>query len=104
MSVKALKKISVEDVELQKVQENLSQWATPIQASQILDGVLLKNVVLTTGQSTIVDHKLGRPYIGWLVVRPRANFVAWESSTQTLPNKQISIETSATTIADLWVF
>lgn len=66
---------------------------------------LIENVTLTTGQTTIVKHGLGREIQGWLVVLTSVSSVVNDlQSTNTRKTTELWLETTATTIVNLLVF
>jgi hypothetical protein len=69
MGIPSFKQINTnDDPNLMRVQDNVSQFAKSLSANQLLDGVLIENVDITAG-SNAIEHKLGRKYRGWIVVR-----------------------------------
>jgi hypothetical protein len=87
-----------------KVQENVTSALTPLQNSNIVDGLLLRNVALTTGLNEI-SHKLDRRLTGWLVIRQRASAIIWDTQDANVTNtKTLKLNVSADVIVDLWVF
>ena len=62
-------------------QDHLEQVLTPIANSRVVDGVYVKNVDLTVSADNLVEHKLGREPLGWMVVRKFADANIWESLT-----------------------
>lgn len=116
MSNKSLKKISMdldlEDKALQrqlqktsKMQEYTQQALTPLINSLIVDGVILKDVALLTGQVNQVSHKLGRNLVGYVVVGKDANANIWdEQGTNKLKNITLNLLTDVNCTVNLWVF
>jgi hypothetical protein len=103
--LKLFKKIGSGDTNLQKVQQNVQEAIEPLIASQIIDGVLLKNVELTAGQLNIVFHGLGRELVGWIVVGQDANSQVWdEQAANPLKTRTLRLRASTDTVVALWVF
>lgn len=73
-------------------------------STPIVNGIMLKDVVLTTG-TTRVPHRLGRPFIGWKVVDQNAagNVYRDTSDTNRLQDALPLKATAAMTVT-LWVF
>ena len=70
----------------------------------ILDGALLKNVQVSTSE-TLVPHKLGRPYQGYIICSNNAyTAVKLNSSTTSDAKLFISLSSSAPCTLTLWVF
>lgn len=62
-----LPRVQTEIREVNQLQTNISQLVDPIAANPLINGIILKNVVLTNGTNR-VNHLLGRPLVGWFVV------------------------------------
>ena len=99
--------------EFNSSQNQLEEVLTPITKSRIIDGVYLKNIDLTVSVDNLVEHKLGREPLGWIVVRKFANCTIWESLTATIGGasqkydrkKFINFQVSTTTTnIHFWVF
>ena len=94
-------------------QNQLEEVLTPITKSRIIDGVYLKNIDLTVSVDNLVEHKLGREPLGWIVVRKFGDVNIWESLTATIGGasssydrkKFINFQVDATT-SDVyfWIF
>lgn len=114
--VKSLKKLSLDldlaDKKLQrqlmktsKMQENIQAALTPLINSVIIDGTLLKNISLISGQVNVIDHKLAREIIGYIVIRKDSNSNVWDSQkTNNLKNINLKLHTDNNCEVDLWVF
>lgn len=85
--------------------ENLQSMLEPVLKKEILDGILLKNITLTTGVLNHVSHKLQRPVIGYFVVRADASSNVWDSEDDNL-NRDVFLDLrcSANVTVSLWVF
>ena len=66
---------------LNSVQDHIAQSITPLAESEIVDGNLIKEIDLTTGADNLIEHKLGREPLGWIVVRKFAAVDIYESLT-----------------------
>lgn len=97
--IRSFRKLGASD-ELNKIQDNIEYALGPVLGSAIIDGVLLRDVVLQAGLN-IVDHKLGREPRGWLLVSPQANEQVW-SSGQT--RASLLINASGPITSSFWVF
>ena len=58
-------KVSVNDFAL--LQDRLREFVQILEDNPILDGHVLENVTIYDGQTTIIDHRLGRQIRGWIV-------------------------------------
>ena len=105
MALKFFKKINTTIKELYQTQENIEQVLKPILNSAIIDGVLIKDIDVGTSD-TIVNHKLGRPPLGWLIVKRNENAVIYESATTNNDRNRFLIlqASSATTDTYFWIF
>lgn len=91
--------------ELQQVQQNVHDALAPMEASRIVRGALLEGIELTTGATNIVQHQLGRPIKGCVVVMQSANSTVWtDQSGNTEPIKYVHLQCSANVTVSVWVF
>lgn len=90
------------DYKLSTVQTNASNSINPIVSLPILPGVLLNNLMITSGTPLTVSHSLGRPYQIWFVARNNANAVIWESNP-TDAATSIILNASANTTISIWI-
>lgn len=102
--LKDFKKISSTNKEVKQLQENVEQAIKPIINSQIVDGVLVKNIVIVSGTEKFVEHKLGREPIGFIVVRKRANAIIWDDQDNNTNKRTFSLNSSANVTIDAWIF
>lgn len=99
-----LKKIRVEDRDLQNVQDNVSIFVNSIKDKQILDGRLIESIVLDSGSNpTSIAHGLGRTPRGWIVVGQDAAADIYSSVSDT-PTATLDLNCSADVTISLWVF
>lgn len=103
MSVRDYKKLGLDSNEQSKMQEYVGQVLTPIIRCPLIDGVLLKGVALANG-TTLVDHKLGREPLGWLVVRVNGTASIFEPDTASKKKTYLTLTSNAAVTVDLWVF
>ena len=71
-----------------------------------LNGRYLKRITISTGAAgTYIEHGLGRPWRGWIVVR-NTNFGVYpvEATTQPDSSKAIALLASSASVVDLWIF
>lgn len=105
MPVRNLKKIDSKSREINKFQQNVEEFVGQFFKDPILDGVLLKEVVLTTGSVNEISHNLGRDLRGWVVTRKKGDSRIWDSQdSQTFKQRFLSLNCSANVTVDLWVF
>lgn len=104
-SVKAFKKTSFRDKDLSKLQTNVENALQPIINSQIVDGVLVKEVCLEPLIRNEVLHKLGREPLGYVIVRKRQDSRIWDlQDTNVAPNRTFTLACSHTVTVDIWFF
>lgn len=97
-------RIAPSDEELRRVQDNAARVLDAVVRSRILDGALLEDVELVSGQANDIHHKLLRSGVKWLAVSPSANAVIWEDTDNDHPEIVIRLRCSANVTTDLWVF
>lgn len=84
-----------------------NQWASiiePVLNAPIVDGSLMTGIVLISG-TTVVNHKLGRKLVGWLIVGSNAAATVYDNqATNQTPQLTLSLTSSAAVTVNLWVF
>lgn len=102
--VRSLRKVYVDDAAVQKLQDSLYDYTQPITNSAIIDGLQLVKIPLIAANSPqLVEHKLGRIPLGYIVTSRSANSVIWDSEPQ-LPSKHLSLSCSVDCVIGLWVY
>lgn len=105
MSNKAFKKTYTTDANINKLQDNIEQVVSPFLKNQLLDGNILSDIVLVTGQDNRIDHKLGRTLQGWMLVGLNASAIIYDNqANNSLPNSTLLLRTSANCTVKLYVF
>jgi hypothetical protein len=93
--------------DLQELSLLQNKWAAqlnPLLSSPVINGQFLTSVVLSTG-SNVINHKLGRPLQGWVVVRQRALASLYDTQdTNPTPAITLRLVSSANVTVDLLVF
>ena len=76
----------------------------PILANPLTNGQLLTGVDLSNG-TTVVNHKLGRKLVGWIIVGTNAAASVYDNqdSNQT-PQLTLILVSNAVCTLNLWVF
>src|SRR6185437_314807 len=101
---KAIAKVQTQDATISKLQDDIIGGLQPILKNALVDGSLLTNVSLQSGQNTIF-HGLGRTLQGWILVRERANANVWDNQDQNgLQNSTLLLNASAAVTVDVYVF
>lgn len=97
------KKLQTNTAQLNRIQDNIDMFSQSLVNLPILrDGVLIEGLILSTTE-TKIPHKLGREYIGYLILKQNAAEVAYISSTD-LPGLFLNMKASGTMTVTLWVF
>ncbi len=104
MSLKALKTIQPKEYELDIVQRNIKEFSGQLEKNEVLDGILIEDISLSSASTNTINHKLGRKLRGWTITRIQANANVWESATQTLPASNLELEVSANCTVSIYVF
>lgn len=99
-----LKTVQTSDRVLNQIQDNTAAVVNPIVANPILNGILITEVELTTGNN-VINHKLGRPLEGWILVRQRSQADIWDDQDDNAtPQYTLDLVTDADTSVDLYIF
>ena len=102
---KAYKKVYTDDELLNRLQDNIEQTFKPLINSAIGDGQVIKSVYLAASTDTLVDHKLGREAIGYIVVKKDAAAVVFDKpNVNAAKNRFLTLNSTVNVTVDLWVF
>lgn len=94
----------------------LSAWGTAEQHRNvtneltdaiILRGTFLESISLGPLESVRVNHLLGRPFLGWIVVRLDAAAAIYEdvpTTVTTVPSQEVWLRANTDCQVSLWVF
>lgn len=92
--------LSVSEIQLQATASARSQGVDP--------GNIIQDVVFFAGANKIIEHKLQRSYLGFIVRRTRGNhpisFVEVNQNNPTLDKVQITLNSHTDCIADIEVY
>lgn len=100
---KTIRKIRVKDAELEAVQTNFAQVMIPVLKSDIIDGVLVTDIVLSTGANR-VPHTLSRVPLGWVIVDRNAAATVHRTPTGITDSLTMALTASAPITISIWVF
>lgn len=100
--MKNFNQIHTNNADLNRVQDNIVLFTTPITNISILDGALVEDVSLSTSE-TKVNHTLQRKPIGWIIVKKDAAQDVYESGS-TNQDRFLSLTATGTVTVSLWVF
>ena len=100
--VAPFKTLTTRSLELDRVQANVSTFVNSVLDIPILNGRLIEDVDLTSSE-TLVEHKLGRNYRGWIIVDKNAQQDVWVSA-ENLTERFLRLTAAGTVTVSLWVF
>jgi len=105
MTLRKTKTVNFTDDKINRMQDNIITNLDQLRNLEILDGILLEGLALTSGDNNI-NHGLGRSIRGWIVVRVRASatFYDKQDSTSSDTSRILVLNASAPVTIDLWVF
>lgn len=90
------------------LQTAVRDFFKPAERCDLLDGVYLQNVQLPIRTDTVIEHKLGRQPIGWIVCDKNYSYwvrrIAWDDKTITLYSSNTLMVGGSTMTVSLWVF
>jgi hypothetical protein len=99
-----MKTIVTEDVNVNRIQDNVKLVLDQLGQVSIVNGQLLTGIQLTASGSQ-VPHRLGHKHTGWIVTYIDANATIYENKPNNgLPDSSILLYSSAPCIVNLWVF
>jgi hypothetical protein len=102
--LKALRQFNAKDVEVDRLYQNIAKFASQFTNRPILDGVVIKDITLISGDTT-VNHGLGRTIQGWIVIdKSAAGDIYAAPAKQTSTTKTLILTSSAPLTASLYVF
>lgn len=103
--IKQLRKVNPKDPDMSRMENYVMEFATQFLKNEMIDGLQLRSISLTTGQLNPVEHKLNRPVLGWVVTRKNADANIWdEQSANNSPSRTLNLQCSADVTVDLWVY
>ena len=100
-----VKQIDPENQSITQTQSNVNTAVRQIANSPIIDGVLIKNIDVGT-TDTVINHKLGREPLGWIIVRKNEAGEIYESTTVNNNREKFLLlrGSTATTDTNFWIF
>lgn len=102
MALKPFSPIKFTDnLELNRVQESISQYTNQLNGKFIVDGILI-NASLVNGSVNLVPHGLGRVPNGYVVIYKSANSDLWDDSNP--DSLFLRLNVTANVNVKLWVF
>jgi len=96
--------IQTQDRVINQIQQNVKNVVDPLSANPVLNGLILTNQVLVSGDNTI-NHTLGRTLQGWTIVRQRSAASLYDKQdSNPTPALTLVLNASAGVSVDLYVF
>lgn len=103
--IKSYKTLNSETDELNQVQGRLKQIFEPLLRSEIINGVLLKNIELKSGVSNMVSHKLNREIQGYILIDQNASALIYRVVTKaSIKTQYIDLRTNQDVKISIWIF
>jgi len=87
------------------LQGGIQKFADSVTESVILDGALIEDIDLKSGQDNVVGHTLGRPITGYIPVRMSADSNVFDASgVGGNLSREFKVRCSADVTVTFWVF
>ena len=74
----------------------------PLLANPIMQGLAIKSITLVSGVALVIPTKLDRTQQGWFITDINSNATVWR--TQPFNAVNLTLQASANTVIDIWVF
>lgn len=100
--IKAFKKIAQQQPELQAIVNAIAEFVRPLEQNPLLSGRVLEAVTVGTADTNI-PHKLGRKWVGWIIIGRTSSVVPYEG-TQDDTGLFLTLVAASETIVDIYVF
>jgi len=100
--MKAFKRIRTKLIELNKVQDNIKEFVNQFDYT-LSEGLIIEGIDLTTADLKI-EHKLNRPYKGYIIISKNANQNVWLSATQQFTESFITLTASGNVTVNIYIF
>lgn len=100
----ALSSFNTKIHEFSLMQSSWSSQLNPVLENYLINGQLLKNIVLKIGDNQIT-HKLNRNLKGWFITRLRASAIIYDKQdSQLRPEQFLTLNSSGNVTIDIYVF
>lgn len=100
----AYTKLNTNDELQNRIQDNTKKAVSSVASNPIVQGSILSNVSLKSGDNT-VDHKLGKKLTGWFIVRIRGAATIYDKQDSNAQASQtLVLNSSAAVSVDIFVF
>ena len=101
--IKAFRKPPQNTPELSGLATAIDDYTRPLTLNPLLDYRLLPRIKVSTAKIDIA-HSLGRPWVGWMVVRTDGAVLVYEAPKQANPSQFISLVANGLATIDLYIF
>ena len=81
MTLRIFQRVDTTDPSMREMQYRLEETLRPVTDSSIINGVLIKDVLLASGATAKIAHKLGRTLAGWIIVGKNAAHHAYDQNS-----------------------
>lgn len=86
------------------MQDTLLRTLNPIFDNPIVAGTQLTQITLISG-TNVIDHKLDRNLLGWIITRKRANANIYDTQdTNPTPSKNLILVSDAPVVVDIYAY
>lgn len=102
MPLPALRRVRSDDDTVRQLQDASDIIFKALASKPLIDGNFLQDIAVTA-LGISVDHRLGRPYRGWIVAGQDADENIWSEPTNT-PSSTLNLLSSGDVTINLWVF
>lgn len=104
----SLKRIITADKDIQLIQDNTDNALTPLQNSPLVNGNLLSNLNLISGQDNLINHNLGHVPTASIAGIPNVNTTIWSPGSPSINNQSsnsqvINLRCSTSCTVSVWV-
>lgn len=102
MAIKEYRQVPSDNPEISAVNVAIADFTRQLTINPMLDGLILDNVVLGTAV-TMVSHKLGRPWVGWVILTKNAAADVYAPNRK-LDSLYLSLQATAPVTVSIRVF
>jgi hypothetical protein len=103
--IQAIKKLLSQRVpEVNDIYDQMSRIPTQLNSIPIIDGNYFDGIVLKAGITTSINHGLGQPYKGFIIVKNPNGDVFLDKTVSTQVGSILSLQCVNSTTIAIWVF
>lgn len=96
--------VQTDDRKVNQLQQNLKQALDPLLQNPLLNGYIISDIDLATGDN-IISHGLNRPLQGWVQVLADAGVTLYDKQSEnTTPSSTLVLNSSGAATVSLYVF